>query len=172
MGWFSRRKKWPQQKHREAAIKVASNLYLVTSPGGEHAVVPLQFTLPDSPYRHLIFCMSATAAACAPEMDLDAVSGALEKLALVALERPQEFAITGLPRLKFFLNTWTKCLELDKKGDNQQAIEMICLMLHSTESDVPGNKDDVERLRELARWIHGHFPAMRDAYVESLGQAT
>jgi hypothetical protein len=171
MGWFSRRKTSQQQKHREAAIKVASNLFLVTSPGGEHAVVPLQFTLPDSPYRYLIFCMSATAAACAPEMDLDAVSGALEKLALVAVERPQDFAVTGLPRLKFFLNTWTRCLELEKTGENQGIIEMICLMLRSTESDVPGNKDDVGRLRELALWIYGHFPAMRDRYVELLKQA-
>ena len=57
MGWFSR--KPTQQKQVEAAITVATNLYLHTIPGAEDAPVLLQLSLPDSRYRYLIFCLSA-----------------------------------------------------------------------------------------------------------------
>lgn len=66
MSWFSR--KPTQQNQVEAAIRVASNLYLHTIPGAEDAPVPLQFSLPDSRYRYLIFCLSAMATACAGVM--------------------------------------------------------------------------------------------------------
>ena len=66
MGWFSRRP--VQQKQVGAAITVASNLYLQTKPGAKDAPVALQFSLPDSQYRYLIFCFSAMATGCAREM--------------------------------------------------------------------------------------------------------
>jgi len=61
MSWFSR--KPTQQKQVEAAITVASNLYLHTIPGAADAPVALQFGLPDSRYRYLIFCLSAVVTA-------------------------------------------------------------------------------------------------------------
>ena len=66
MAWFSR--KPTQEKQVEAAIKVASNLYLHTIPGAEDAPAPLQFSLPDSKYRYLLFCLSAVMRVCAPKM--------------------------------------------------------------------------------------------------------
>ena len=82
MGWFSRKPKTGKQV--EAAIKVASNLYLLTVRGGEDAVVDLEFCLPDSRFRYLIFCMSATTAACAKRW----ASTQSEKLSLRS-RRPQ-----------------------------------------------------------------------------------
>src|SRR5438105_4066598 len=90
MAWFSRKPR--TEKQVAAAVKVASNLYLHTVPGGEGAVVNLEFGMPDSRYRYLMFCLSATAAACAGELDLDPLGEAAFGLtAAMAQERTQEF---------------------------------------------------------------------------------
>jgi hypothetical protein len=61
MGWFTR--KPTEQKYVKAAITVATNLYLHTIPGAEDAPVPLQFSLPDSRFRYMVFCLSTAVTA-------------------------------------------------------------------------------------------------------------
>ena len=58
MGWFS--SKPTQEKYVEAAVTVASNLYLHTIPEADDAPAELKFSLSDSRYRYLLFCLSAT----------------------------------------------------------------------------------------------------------------
>jgi len=53
----------------DAASQIASALYGRTIPGGADAVVDLRFSLPDSRYRYMLFCLSATAAAVSDEID-------------------------------------------------------------------------------------------------------
>ncbi len=177
MRWFSR--KPTQQKQVEATITVASNLYLHTIPGAEDAPVLLQFSLPDSRYRYLIFCLSAVATACAPEMKYpDAVvNDCLRFLAtLAATERvqdffdgpvnPQDAATNGSAYLQEFLNNWSRYVELEKEGRNAEIIDLIFSMIHTTESNVPAEKTDVQRLGDLALQIDCRLPTMRGTFIE------
>lgn len=176
---FGRKRKTERQV--EAAIKVASNLYLLTVPGGEEAVVKLDFCLPDSRYRYLMFCMSATAAACAVEMDLDAVGEAVFGLTLaMAQEQATEFfggpvnpndALKGItPVFHWFMNGWAKCVQLEKEQRIREIVEIVSAMIHSTESPLPSTESDVERLNKLALQIHCQFPSMRGAFKELLSR--
>jgi hypothetical protein len=177
VGWFSR--KPTQQKLVGAAIKVASNLYFITTAGAEDAPVALQFTLPDSRYRYLIFCLSAMATACAHEMtNPDAVMN--ECLHFVigyattegvrdffgGPEIPHDAANNGAAYLQDFLNKWSIWFELRKKGKSAETIDLICSMIHTAESNLPAVRTDSQRLEGLAQQIDFHFPAMRDAFIE------
>jgi hypothetical protein len=137
MGWFSRKPKI--EKQVQAAIKVASNLYLLTVPGGEKAVGNLQFCLPDSRYRYLMFCMSATAAACANDLDINAITEAVFALTeAIATERPQEFfggpvrpldAVKDItPTFHRFMNGWARCEELAKERKHEEIIQVLSFM--------------------------------------------
>src|SRR6185295_20408534 len=95
MGWFSR--KPTQEKYVEAAVTVASNLYLHTIPGAEDAPADLQFSLPDSRHRYLLFCLSAVVTAALaydekkqiqPEM---LFKGCLLFATWIATEQAQEY---------------------------------------------------------------------------------
>src|SRR5438093_1186842 len=95
MSWFNR--KPTQQKHVEAAITVASNLYLHTIPGVDDAPAQLQFSLPDSRFRYMIFCLSTVVAAALaydqkkriePEV---LIKGCLHFLSWIATESTQEY---------------------------------------------------------------------------------
>jgi hypothetical protein len=134
MSWFSR-KPPPRQKQVEAAIKVTTNLYLHTIPGAHDAPAPLEFGLPDSRYRYLIFCLSAVATACATEMKYpDAVVDDCLRffVTLAATERvqdffdspvnPQDAATNGAAYLQEFLNNWSRYVELEKKGRDAELI--------------------------------------------------
>jgi hypothetical protein len=177
MGWFSR--KPTQQKQVGGAIKVASNLYLHTIPGGKLAPVPLQFSLPDSRYRYMIFCVSATTMACAPVMkNPDAVQHECMQFLVTwtttegAQEffggpvNPQDVANNGAAYLQAFLNTWSACVELEKEGKNAEIIDLICSMIRTTESNVAVTKSDTQRLGALALQIRSHLPTMRAAFIE------
>jgi len=132
MGWFSRTS--TQQKQVEAAITVATNLYLHTIPGAEDAPVPLQFSLPDSRYRYLIFCLSATLTAILaydekkdfhPEV---LFKGCLHFATWIATENAQEyFSDPSCPQdavnnaTAYFIEFLKHCstwVELEKEGKN------------------------------------------------------
>ena len=168
-----------QQKQVEAAIKVASNLYLHTTPGAEDAHVSLQFRLPDSRYRYLIFCFSAMSTACASQMkNPDAVMSECLRFLVTwtATESVQEFfggpvdsqrvANTGAAYLQEFLNNWSRYVELEKEGRNAGNIDLICSMIHTTESNEPAGKAGAKRLGELALQIQDWLPTMRGAFIE------
>jgi hypothetical protein len=165
--WFSR--KPTQQKYVEAAIQVATNLYLHTIPGAEDVPAPLQFNLPDSRFCYMIFCLSTviTAALAYDEkkqIQPEAlIKGCLRFGTWVATEAAQEYfddpassqdsidqADTYLTE---FFKHWSRWPELEKERRNTEIIELISSMIHTTESNLPAEKSDMQRLSELALWI-------------------
>jgi len=175
MSWFSR--KSPQQKQVDAAIKIATNQYLRTIPGGADDI-PMQFGLPDSRYRYLLFCLSATITACAPEMkDPDAVANdCLRALTLIAatehvkdfFDGPvslQDVANNGAAYLEAFLSDWSRYVDLDREGGASEAGALICSMIHSTESTEPVGTADEERLKILVFHTSMRLSLMQTSFV-------
>lgn len=184
MGWFSR--KPTPQKQVEAAITVATNLYLNTIPGAKDAPVPLQFSLPDSRYRYLIFCLSATVTAVLAydekkEIQPDVLfKGCLHFATWAATENAQEyFSVPSSPQdaannanayFIEFLKLWSKWPELEKGRKNAEITDLICSMIHTTESNVPTGKMDMQRLGKLALRIDCQMPTMRGAFIELISR--
>jgi hypothetical protein len=185
MSWFSR--KPTQQKQVEAAITVMSNLYLHTIPGAEDAPASLQFSLPDSRYRYLIFCLSTVVTAVlaydeGKEINQPEVftKGCLHFATWTATENaqeyfggtvnPQDVANNGAVYLQEFLNNWSRYIELEKEGRNDEIIDLICSMVHTTESNMPAGKTDMQRLGKLALQIDCRLPTMRGAFIELTNQ--
>jgi hypothetical protein len=177
MSWFSR--KPTQEKQVEAAVKVASNLYFQTIPRAEDAPAPLEFGLPDSRYRYLIFCLSTMTTACASKMTApDAVVNDCFRFLFTWATtegsqevfggpvNPQDAATSGGIFLQEFLDTWSQCVELMKKGQHAETMELICSMIHTTESNKPAEPTDKQRLSPLALQIDCWFPSMQSAFVE------
>jgi hypothetical protein len=180
MSWF--RRKPTQQKYVEAAITVASNLYLHTIPGAENVTAPLRFSLPDSRYRYMIFCLSAivtTALAYDEKKEIQPealIKGCLHFATSTAAENPQEYfadsvnSQNSIPNatehLHEFLKYWSRWPELEKEGKNTEMIELISSMIHTTESSVFAEKADLQRLGDLALEIDCQLPTMRRAFIE------
>jgi len=184
VSWFSR--KPTQQKYVDAAIKVATNLYLQTIPGAVDAPAPLQFNLPDSRFRYMIFCLSAALTAALaydekkhiqPEI---LIKGCLDAANLIATKDAQEYL--GGPAssqdsvenasayLTEFLKHWSRWPELEKEGRNAEIIELISSLIHTTESNNPLTASDQERLGPLALQIDCWLPTMRGAFTELAGR--
>jgi hypothetical protein len=171
-----------QQKYVDAAIKIASNLYLHTIPGAEDAPAPLQFSLPDSRYRYMIFCLStAITAALAydekKEVQPEAVTkGCLHFATWTATEMTQqyfdsvasaqEYVSHATGYLQEFAKHWSQWPTLEKENKRAEMIDLICSMIHSTESTDSAERTDGERLGPLALWIFDRLPIMREAFVE------
>ena|SRR6185437_893461 len=184
MGWFSR--KPTQQKYIEAAITVATNLYLHTIPEAEDAPAVLEFNLPDSKYRYLIFCLSAavTAALAYDEkkeiQPETLIMGCLHFAAWAANENAQEYfdnpaqsqvsASNATTYLQEFLKHWAQWPELEKQGKNMEIIDLICSIIHTTESQTQTNQSDKLRLEKLALQIDCQLPTMRGALIELANQ--
>jgi hypothetical protein len=178
--WFRRQP--TQQKYHEAAITVATNLYLHTIPEAEDAPAPLQFSLPDSRPRYMIVCLSAVVAAglaydekkqIQPEA---LIKGCRAAANLIATKDFQEYL--GGPAssqysvgnasmyLTEFLKHWSRWPELEKEGRHAEIIDLISSMIHTTESILSAEKSDMQRLSELALWIDCRLPTMRGAVIE------
>ena len=180
MGWFSR--KPTPQKQVEAAVTVATNLYLTTIPGAEAAPVPLQFSLPDSRYRYLIFCLSTIVSAILAydekkDFQPDVFfNGCLHFATWAATEHAQEYFsgpsnpqdAANKANIYFmeFLKQWSQWPELEKDGKNAEITDLICSMIHKTESNMPAGKMDMQRLGKLALQIDCQMPTMRSAFIE------
>jgi hypothetical protein len=180
VSWFTR--KPTQQKYREAAITVATNLYLHTIPGAEDAPAPLQFSLPDSKFRYMIFCLSAvlTAALAYDEkkqIQPEAlIKGCLHAANFIATDcqeylvgdsaSSQDSVENASAYLTDFLKHWSRWPELEKEGRNAEIIDLISSMIHTTESNLPAEKTDMQRLGDLALWIDCRLPTMRGALIE------
>lgn len=179
MNWF-RRKPTPQ-KYLEAAITVASNLYLHTIPGADQAPAPLQFALPDSRYRYMLFCLSTVLTAALAyderkEIQPEAlINGCLEFMTWLATERPTDYfdepstAQDSISRtcvhLQGFLKHWSQWPELEKAGESAKIHELISVMVRTTESDLPAQPEDMRRLGGLALEIDCRMPTMRGALI-------
>lgn len=171
-----------QQKQVEAAITIASNLYLHTIPGAEEAPAPFQFSLPDSRYRYLIFCLSATVTAVLAYDEKKDIQpevlfkGCLHFATWTATENAQEYfsdpsksqdAVNNATAYFIeFLKHWSTWPELEKEGKNAEIIDLICSMIHTTESNEPAEHADTQRLGQLALEIDCRLPTMRSAFIE------
>jgi hypothetical protein len=180
MGWFSR--KPTPQKQVEAAITVATNLYLHTIPGAEDAPTPLHFTLPDSKYRYLLFCLSAVVTAILAydekkDFQPEVLSNGCLQFAIGAATvqtqdyfsvptTPQDAARNAIAYFTAFAKQWSKWPELENQGKALESIDLICTMLRTTESDEPAGEMDLKRLGELALSIDCKMPTMRAAFIE------
>jgi hypothetical protein len=180
MNWF--RRKPTQQKYVEAAITVASNLYLQTIPKSDGTPAPLHFTLPDSRYRYMIFCVSTVVTAALvyderKEIQPEAlINGCLQFLTWLANERPDEYfdnpanaersINSTTASLQEFLKQWSRWPEFEKEGKSAESNELISHMLRTTESDLPAETEDLRRLGNLALDIDSRMPTMRRALVD------
>jgi hypothetical protein len=184
MGWFSR--KPTPQKQVEATITIATNLYLHTIPEADDAPVPLQFSLTDSRYRYLIFCLSATVAAVLAydekkDIQPEALSNGCLQFAIGAAtlhaqeyfsvpSSPQDAAKSAIAYFTEFAKHWSKWPELENEGKSTEINDLICSMIHTTESNVPAGKIDMQRLGKLALQIDCQMPTMRGAFIELTNQ--
>jgi hypothetical protein len=178
MSWFSR--KPTQQKYVEAAINVASNLYLHTIPGADDAPAPLQFNLPDSRFRYMIFCLSTVVtAAIAYDEKKHIQPEALIKgcLHFAANEKTLQQYFddaasshlsidTAIAYFEDFLKCWSRWPELEKEGRDAEVLEIISSMIRTTESNLPAETSDIQRLSKLALQIDFRLPTMRGAFIE------
>ena len=186
MGWFTHTP--TQDAYVQAAVTVATNLYLHTIPEAEDAPADLQFSLPDSRYRYMLFCLSAVVTAALaydekkhvqPEALLN---GCLLFARLTALEHAEQYfndpsnaeaaANNARMILQRFLSDWSQWPDLEKGGRNGETIDLICSMIHATESDEPLEQTDITRLGELALQIDCRLPTMRGAFVELADRST
>lgn len=180
MSWFTR--KPTQQKYIEAAVTVASNLFLNTIPGAEDAPAPLQFGLTDSRYRYMLFCLSAVAiAALAYDEKKDIqpqalMEGCLQFARWIASEHAQDYfddptssqdSINNTKAyLQELLKSWSPWPELEKQGKHAESIELISRMIRATESHLPADTADMQRLGSLALSIGCRLPTMSGALIE------
>lgn len=181
--FYTPERKPTAQKQIEATLTVASNLYLNTSPGAAEAPVTLEFSLPDSRYRYFLFCLSATITAVLAyderkDIEPDVlIEGCLHCAVQLATERAPDFFaappttqedIANNTRACFrgFCEAWQRWAELEKEGRSADVVDLICSMIHSTETDAPPTQTDIERLSELALQIDCRMPTMRGAFVD------
>ena len=79
---------------------------------------------------------------------------------------PQDAATNGAAYFQEFLNQWSRWPELEKEGRSAEINDLISSMIHTTESNVPAQKTDMQRLGDLALWIDVRLPTMRGAFIE------
>jgi hypothetical protein len=177
MRWFSR--KPTQQKYAQAVLAVTSNLYLHTTAGSDGAPAVLHFTLPDSRYRYLLFCLSAAVAAALvydeakQVVPKDLIGKCLAVISADAAERAGDF-FDGPPTdptiaYAYFTQLakhWSQWPTLERSEQRAKAVSLICAMIHTAESDEPALESDVERLHSLGVWIACRLPTMRRAFIE------
>ena len=83
----------------------------------------------------------------------------------------QDAANAGGVYLQEFLNKWSTYIDLDKSNGNYERImNLICSMIHTTESELPIKEDDIKRLEPLALQIHCRFLTMRGAFTELINK--
>jgi hypothetical protein len=180
MSWFSR--KPTQEKYLQAAVTVASNLYLHTIPGAKDAPAELCFAYSDSRFRYMIFCLSAVAStvlAYDEKKDVQAeplLKGCLFFAKFTAEQDPPEyFGEQTVPsdvvqRANAYLTTyaeqWSKWPALEQQNKHLETVALISEMVHATESGAPISPDDYKRLGPLGLEISCRLPTMRSAFLE------
>jgi len=184
MNWF--KKKPSPDKYNAAVIKVATNLYQMTAPGAKEVAVELQFSLPDSRYRYMLFCLSTafTAALIFDEKKSirppALMKGCLDFATWLATERPQDCFMdsvtpkdpSGVANRYFmeFLKSWSRYAGLEHNGHHAEIGDLIATMVHSTETNSPVNSEELKRLGPLALEITCRLPAMNGALLEMVNQ--
>ncbi len=130
----------------------------------------------------MIFCLSAVVTGALAyderkEIQPEAlVNGCLHFATWIATEhaqdyfndsaRPQDSISSARAYLQEFAKFWSRRPELEKEGRSMEAVDLICFMIHTTESHIPAGKPDEERLGELGLEILCRLPTMRGALIE------
>src|ERR1700732_3674444 len=78
----------------------------------------------------------------------------------------QAVATNGAAYFQEFLNQWARCIELENQGKHAEINDLICTMIHTTESSEPTGANDMQRLSELALQIDCRLPTMGGAFSE------
>ncbi|HEY8784200.1 MAG TPA: hypothetical protein VIM16_21405 [Mucilaginibacter sp.] len=166
-----------QLKQIESAIKVFSNLYYHTISNSKDILL---FKYSDSRFRYMIFCMSTFIKSCEGLLDTSdlLLKECLHFISATVTSKDsvqdffngpvniEEVENRGLSYLNDFLENWTDYFNACKISDKNKATQIICSMIHSTESDEYMNESCIERLRPLAFEIEDFMPTMRDVFVE------
>jgi hypothetical protein len=180
VGWLKR--KPTQQKYIEAAIAVASYLYLQTIPGAKDAPALLRFGLEDSRYRYMIFCLSAVIVSALGYDERKQIQpegftkGCLDFAQGLAMRKPQEYFDDpanvqnsidhATPRLMEFFKYWSPLVVLEREEKYVEIIDLVLSIIHTTESNQPISQTDKQRLWPLATKIAGQLPTIRATLVE------
>ena len=163
MGWFSR--KPSHQKQVAAMTRIIVNTFEKVITPDRLAQSGLQFQLPDSRFRFLMFCVASVHAVCARHMtNPDAILNECgPNLIRGALSDPasffdgpvkaQETAILGMNCIGDFLERWSAYIDIAKGGNTPVATGIVITMLRETETQAPAGDGDAARLTKLARWI-------------------
>lgn len=78
----------------------------------------------------------------------------------------QDYLSDASVHLEEFLKCWSVWPELEKEDRHDEILDLICSMIHTTESNLPAENSDMERLRELALWIDCRLPTMQGTFLE------
>lgn len=191
MGWFGG--KSIHKKQVAAAMRIALNLYEETTIdprlGTQHhqgigsglAPTVLNFQLPDSRFRYMMFCLSTVFVESAHRMNdgeaiLDMCAQALITTALdpKAAEQllgqgphdRQRVMADGSTYLRELFAVWSDYKETRKRGNTQGATSLMVALLYTTESLAQATEDQRPRLGPLARWIQEWMSTSDNAFVQ------
>jgi hypothetical protein len=182
MSWFGG--KTDHQKQVAAVTRILVRLYEeTTDPRGQGPKV-LNFQLPDSRLRYLMFCLSTVHAVCARRMkNPDAVlnecaynlvsniltsDDAADAVGKGPLQ-PQKVMNDGSAYLGEFLDRWSTYIEITNGGNRHAATGLVCTMLRETESLAPAAEGDASRLWPLACWFEDWMKAIDSSFVQLAG---
>ena len=168
-----------QIKQIEAAIKISSNLYQHTVSNSEGI---LKFSLPDSRFRYLIFCMIGMVKSCEDNINdsKSLINECLKFLSNYTTSsdnnheyfsgkiNSKEAENNGSFYCQEFMKNWQIYFDTLKNGDKYEAFKEICSMIHFAESDEPLSQTDIERLEKLSNTIELFIPSMRRAFIDSI----
>jgi hypothetical protein len=169
------------KKEVDAVIRIVSNLFekALLSKGDVPNV--LRWTLPDSRFRYLMFCLSTVHAVCAHRMNdpNSVLQQCVFNLAYNAATykgpdpffeaRPdiQKTVDDGARLLRNFLDRWSKWIDATRADPtNARAGTMlVSSMLQTTESLAPMSEGD-GHLTPLACWFEDYIPVIDEAFVK------
>lgn len=165
MGWFSRK---PSHEKQVAAVqRMTVNMFENIAAPGRIEASGLQFRLPDSQFRFLMFCAASVHTVCAKRMsNADAVlnefvpnlirgvlSSEEQRTFFGGVPKPQAAATLGMNCLGDFLDRWSAYIDIARGGNSQAATALVASMLLATETLGDADEVDGSRLSKLARFV-------------------
>jgi hypothetical protein len=175
MGWFG---KPSHAKQVEAVLRLTGHLYERTTRGKDGKPEYLEFKLPDSRFRFVIFCLSLVHAACArhmtsPDAILNDVLYRLVERGVGDLSEeffgdqrvePQDVATRAGEYLQDYLHRWSAYIDMKGAGNEPAAANVLQVMLRHTESKEPIGPVDYFQIGMQASMLESEFPALIAAF--------
>lgn len=149
----------------------------------------LNFKLPDSRFRYMIFCLSLFLKSC--EVIIESSDLLLKEYVdflvnlKMAEENKDDYFVNnlsnnevmeiGLNYLKKFMKEWIEYSNAFKTNDTDKTATIICSMIlfaesqeHINESKEHINRNDLKRTRKLIFDIEQSVPRMRDTFLDMM----